>query len=502
MNSSAGRLAPIAAALAVLYASGATADVRAVAMPDVFAPGTHAGLASLFGALRDVREHVRAPVHVPVVIPVTSCADDGTDGTLRSVIALTGDGDTVDMSALTCSAITLAQGAIPALPDHLTLRGPGAARLAIDGAGSDRVIVHYGYYSLRIEDLTVRNGYNRVAGYHVAGGACVLSNAYVTLDHSTVSGCRAIGEGAYGGGILARRVTMYTSTLSDNLAQGTPLRTLTASYGGGAFAYRGTAALYDSTVSGNRALIDPTNRFGNYDTGAGIFTDDGGVAVRSTISGNTTDGTGGGIASHGAFLLSDSTVSGNAAQRGGGIFLRTSAAITVDNSTIAFNQAGAGGGMYFSSSVSPSATLQSAIVADNASVDIASQLPLSVDGANSLVTSVGAGVALPPDTLTVDPSLLPLANNGGPTLTHALAAASPARDAGNNTAGLVTDQRGRARVVGAAADIGAVEMEALVALAPVPAVSAWVGATLAALLACIGARRRRARFGVASGPCR
>ena len=37
------------------------------------------------------------------------------------------------------------------------------------------------------------------------------------------------------------------------------LTTLTASYGGGAFAYRGTAALYDSTISGNRAVRDPAN---------------------------------------------------------------------------------------------------------------------------------------------------------------------------------------------------------------------------------------------------
>jgi hypothetical protein len=54
----------------------------------------------------------------------------------------------------------------------------------------------------------------------------------------------------------------------------------------------------------------------------------------------------------------------------------------------------------------------------------------------------------------------PLANNGGPTLTHMLLAGSPARNAGNNAAGLTTDQRGFVRVVGTAADIGAVEVQA------------------------------------------
>jgi hypothetical protein len=48
--------------------------------------------------------------------------------------------------------------------------------------------------------------------------------------------------------------------------------------------------------------------------------------------------------------------------------------------------------------------------------------------------------------VSANPRLGPLANNGGPTLTHALLAGSPALDAGDNTiatnAGLLTDQRG------------------------------------------------------------
>jgi hypothetical protein len=53
-----------------------------------------------------------------------------------------------------------------------------------------------------------------------------------------------------------------------------------------------------------------------------------------------------------------------------------------------------------------------------------------------------------------------LQNNGGPTLTHALSAGSPAIDHGNNAASLQYDQRGSGfpRVVGANADIGAYEL--------------------------------------------
>ena len=80
-------------------------------------------------------------------------------------------------------------------------------------------------------------------------------------------------------------------------------------------------------------------------------------------------------------------------------------------------------------------------------------------GANDLI--IAADGPLPPDTLRVDPLLAPLADNGGPTLTHALSAGSPAIDTGNDAAGFDFDQRGSGyvRVSGIAADIGAYETQ-------------------------------------------
>ena len=54
-----------------------------------------------------------------------------------------------------------------------------------------------------------------------------------------------------------------------------------------------------------------------------------------------------------------------------------------------------------------------------------------------------------------DPLLGPLQNNGGPTETHALLPDSPAIDAGADTACPAADQRGVARPLGSACDIGA-----------------------------------------------
>ena len=65
---------------------------------------------------------------------------------------------------------------------------------------------------------------------------------------------------------------------------------------------------------------------------------------------------------------------------------------------------------------------------------------------------------MPPDTLTANARLLPLANNGGYTETHRTDSGS-AWDNGNNSAGLLHDQRGAGfpRVKGARTDIGAYE---------------------------------------------
>ncbi len=62
------------------------------------------------------------------------------------------------------------------------------------------------------------------------------------------------------------------------------------------------------------------------------------------------------------------------------------------------------------------------------------------------------------DQSFTDALLGPLADNGGPTLTHALGAGSPAIDAADAGACPATDQRGVARPQGAGCDVGAFEL--------------------------------------------
>ena len=502
------RRLPLAAALALICAAGA-ADANAnspgrnfsVAMPAQWQPGDHSGAAALFGSLNTVaRARQPAAPAAPTTLTVSGCGDDNSAHTLRAAVAAAGEGDTLDLSGLACSVITLTQGAIPVLLDDLTIVGAGADKLAIDGAGVDRVFVHYGYGTLDLQDVTVRDGASHVSGYHVTGGACILSNGYVTLDHSTVSGCVASGEGVYGGGIVARGIALYTSTLSGNVALGSHPNTFTAAYGGGAMAYHGPAYLYSSTVSGNRATHTLSDTHGSYCTGGGIFSDLGGYAYASTFNANYSYGTGGGIASHAGFYFSNSTISGNRAKgkTGGGVFARVFDSMLINNSTIVDNTAGsAGAGIYFVG-VHDALTLYSTIVADNTMAgvpaDIATQGAITIAGSNNLVMAASPNITLPGGTLHASPQLAPLTNNGGPTQTMGLLAGSPASNAGSNPNNYNFDQRGAGfpRTTGGLTDIGAFQGTVVLATpVPSPALSTWTLGLLAGLLGWLGWRRMR-----------
>lgn len=83
-----------------------------------------------------------------------------------------------------------------------------------------------------------------------------------------------------------------------------------------------------------------------------------------------------------------------------------------------------------------------------------------------------AGCTLTGDTSGLitgqDPLLAPLADNGGPTRTHALLPRSPAIDAGSpDCPPPAADQRGVQRPFGLACDIGAYEAEILQTFIPV-----------------------------------
>jgi hypothetical protein len=154
----------------------------------------------------------------------------------------------------------------------------------------------------------------------------------------------------------------------------------------------------------------------------------------------------------------NSTVTGNEAFAVGGLYARTSASLY--NSTIARNTSAiSSAGLYVAA---PAVIrLESVILALNKAnaveFDLATAGAGTVTGSNNLIMVHAAVTGVPADTISADPKLGPLADNGGPTQTLALLSGSPAIDQGNVVRPVTVDQRSFRRVVGSGPDIGAFE---------------------------------------------
>src|SRR5205085_4744977 len=108
-------------------------------------------------------------------------------------------------------------------------------------------------------------------------------------------------------------------------------------------------------------------------------------------------------------------------------------------------------------------TVKISVLSNNSGGDCDPNGPSTSQG-NNVVKDGTCAFTQPTDKQNTDPQLLPLANNGGPTQTHALPASSPAVDAGDNSACPQTDQRGLTRPFDgnfdgiAICDVGAFEL--------------------------------------------
>lgn len=289
----------------------------------------------------------------------------------------------------------------------------------------------------------------------IAGGG---EDSAATGDLDVRKGVTIRGEGARStiidaGGIDRVFHTPFqnTSTPFTLFIFGVKITGGVSEFGGGVFhdAQGATLHLGRSTVSGNQA-----------DSGGGIVAQRGPLTVvESTISANRAPGgQGGGIYISGPTpnTITNSTVSGNQSRFGGGV--ETYEPVTITDSTIAFNTAQEpGGGLHVGGGPGPY-TLKNAIVSNNSS-DFAAKncgnADFVVSEGNNLENGTSCGLDEPTD-INAGPRLGDLANNGGPTNTHALLAGSPAVNAGGDPFP-PTDQRGVTRPQGFANDIGAFE---------------------------------------------
>jgi hypothetical protein len=447
--------------------------------------------------------------------PVTNCADAGPGSLRQSVLSAANTGDTVDASLLNCT-ISLTTGAIIVGQDSLTVAGPGRDKLTIDGKDNlsgYNIFFHAGHGTLEVDDVTVSYGHLRsTSETKYLGGGCIFSTGNVTLKNSTVSLCTVYAKGnnplARGGGVFAQgNVTLSNSLVTYNEAYSeavyVPFQGETAkpAYGGGVFA-NGVINVDHSTISFNNASIGTGYTFPQrFSSGGGLYSSLQATVTDSIISYNSA-GSGGGIMCHCALTISGSTIENNQAMNAAGLSvgpvkngaalpatisnstisgnraedlffepgiagLVSSVAIAISNSTIAFNH---GSGTAFDEGytlpavyVSAALDLTSSIVAENyAGEDLGVAGDAPVSGANNLISAASdALLSALPDTIIACAQLDPLADNGGPTPTHALRSTSPAIDAGSQPPTLVTDQRGSGypRVFGKQPDIGAFEWQ-------------------------------------------
>jgi hypothetical protein len=382
--------------------------------------------------------------------------------------------DTIDFSVTgTIQLTNVGHVGEIAISSNLTINGPGADLLAVRafdpslaiGNGTRIFNIQMPFFTrtVAISGLTLTGGDASGSG----GG--ILNSENLAVSGCTISDNRASSQGGGIANITGGNLTVTNSTISGNLA---------GFNGGGILSYQGSLTVSQSTISGNSVgsgngggvhssssptTIDSSTISLNYAAGAGgIFSENAGLTITSsTISRNSVQGSGGGLVAFSGLTLRHSTV-------------------TLNRSDSDNNGGGTGGGLLVAAGAVMEHTivagnLRSTFLFDDISGTLAARFSLIGDGTGATITDNGGnqiGTAASP----IDPLLGQLANNGGPTMTHALQFGSPAIDAGDPTvmAGSggapLFDQRGATFdrmldgdiVGGARIDLGAFEFRTLV----------------------------------------
>lgn len=283
-------------------------------------------------------------------------------------------------------------------------------------------------------NVTVQGAGARTTILQATGGAhgmLVVPSGVVTLRGFTVTG--ATGIGALGisqsGGDLTIDGVRFTGNVASTAGGGY----------GPVYSTGGTMDLRNSEISGNSTTSTSTNGWG------------GGLAVYSatvTVT-NTT--------------ITGNTVAGPSSAVGGGVWAGMDSNVTITSSTIANNTVTSpiryGAGIYQTGSGTGSIEVADSILAGPQGAPNCSavgKVPVFI--ARNLIDDTSCGTASATRTIGAA-GLSALTNNGGQTDTRIPAAPGPAINAASACA-TPTDQRGQARPIGSACDLGAAEVGA------------------------------------------
>ncbi len=415
---------------------------------------------------------------------VTTTNDAGAGSLRQAIIDANNNAgaDIITFDPAVTGTITLASD-LDVVDDDVDIQGPGASVLTVDADGFNAF--GFDFAASSISGLTITGGNSAGSFGDNSGGGIALYGGSLSVTGVVLTGNYADNDGGgawcnSGDSSADAVMTITDSVITGNGARGA---------GGGLYVSSCDLAVVSTTVSGNTSE-------GN---GGGLYSrGDSTVAIHnSTISGNQAVSAGGGVfASGGTVGISNSTISGNTATSEGGGIYAVYTAVTLDQDTITNNSGATIGGVAIvegrgksvgstqtdaersearSAAAAPGQVESSGtIIAGNTGTDVGTVGELIAT--SSIIGSIDPGTTFTDNggnQLGVNPLLGPLANNGGPTQTHALLAGSPAIDKGPNPVASFplndNDQRGAGfpRVVAGTVDVGAFEVQAIV---PSPAV--------------------------------
>jgi hypothetical protein len=330
---------------------------------------------------------------------------------------------------------------------NLTITGPGANLLTLDGVNSTRVFGIDGGVTLNLSGVRITRGYND----HCGGG--IINNGGSTLNAANIIIDNSRSDNGGGGICNVGTLNLTGSLITGNTA---------ANEGGGIRNNPGnTVNITNSTLSNNQAS--------NWN-GGGVSNNGTLNVFGSTLSGNTSPN-GGGVYAGGISIINNSTLSGNAAisGAGGAAYISSGSRLDTTNTTITNNVSSSNqiGGIFNQGLYQT----RNSIIAGNRNANGTGNGDLNGDIAsygwnlfgNTFGTSIGSsgtgGQTLTGNLYNVAANLAPLGNYGGATETHALLSNSPAINAGDPNGSFTTDQRGSPRPIGGRGDIGSFERD-------------------------------------------
>ncbi|MEH2437096.1 MAG: hypothetical protein V7K25_23135 [Nostoc sp.] len=332
-------------------------------------------------------------------------------------------------------------GSSLSITDDLTIQGTNPGLLSISDNSADRVFDIGNGVTVAINGLTITNSYK-----NAGGGGAISNQGVLNLSNTTITGNTAEDGGAIfnqgtlsvsnstitgnsatnnGGGIFSSGIlSVDKSTISDNTAyregggiynyvfkengnrnigivnvSNSTIHANTAEYGGGGiFGYEfGTITVSKSLISDNSVSFRSS-----YYGGGGIFSSGILSVDKSSIIGNTAE-YGGGIYGiyEGAITVSNSLISSNNASNGGGIY--SSVTLSVNDSTISRNTAEYGGGIYDGISLNQgdgTITVNNSLISDNSTGTTGSGGGIYVSGSTIIGSTTIDG------TITVNNSLI------------------------------------------------------------------------------------------------